>query len=318
MLVIINPVSANGATEKRWPALHTLLQQRHTGPLEIRFTERPGHAAEIAATAAGREAVICVGGDGTLNEIVNGLMRIDAAQRPALAMVPSGTGSDFARALGVPQDPAAAVAAFSSTHVQSIDVGEIACMDGRALRTRFFVNVTGLGFDADVAEEIARAGERGRKGKAVYFLSVFRTLGKMRSRHMRITLMPDARGEQPRILECRSSLIAVCNGRFFGGGMHIAPHADPSDGSFDVVLLDSMGRVEFLANFLRVYRGTHLTHPKVRTARASALRIEQVTRDGHPVRLQAEGELLGEAPVSIRMAATKVKFLTPVQLDSNY
>lgn len=313
MLAIINPASANGATERRWPALGALLQQHHTGPLEIRFTEGPGHAVDLAAAAADRKAVLCVGGDGTLNEVVNGLMRIGADRRPPLAMIPSGTGSDFARALGIPQDPTAAVAALRSTRPMPIDVGEIACMDGRALRTRFFVNVAGLGFDADVAAEIARAGAHGRKGKAVYFLSVFRTLGKMRSRPMRITLMSSSPGEAPRTIECRSSLIAVCNGRFFGGGMHIAPHADPSDGAFDVVLLDDMGRMEFLVNFLRVYRGTHLTHPKVRTARASTLRIEQLGRDERPVRLQAEGELLGEAPVSVRMAPAAVQLLAPIK-----
>jgi len=313
MLAIINPASANGATARRWPALDALLRQRHTGPLEIRFTERPGHAVELAASAADRAAVLCVGGDGTLNEIVNGLMRIDAGRRPPLAMIPSGTGSDFARALGIPQDPAAAVAALATSRPTPIDVGELACMDGRELRTRFFVNVAGLGFDADVAEEIARAGERGRKGRAVYFLSVFKTLGRMRSRPMRITLMSSSPGEPPRTMDCRASLIAVCNGRFFGGGMHIAPHADPSDGAFDVVLLDSMGRLEFLANFLRVYRGTHLTHPKVRTARASELRIEQIGRDGRPMRLQAEGESFGEAPVSIRMAPAALQLLTPLK-----
>lgn len=309
-LVIVNPASANGATARRWPALDELLRRHHAGPLEIRFTERPTHATEIAAAAAGRTMLICVGGDGTLHEIVNGLMRIDVAHRPPVALIPSGTGSDFARSLGLPQDAASAVAALASASLQRIDVGEIVCMHGRELRARFFINIAGLGFDAEVSAEIARAAARGLKGKAVYFFSVFKTLGRMRNRHMRITLIPPRiSGEEPRTVDCSASLVTVCNGRFFGGGMHIAPHADPTDGTFDIVLLDSMGKLEFVANFLRVYRGTHLSHPKVRTERASELRIEQITRDGAPVHLQAEGELIGEAPVSIRMIPAAIEVL---------
>jgi len=313
-LVIVNPASSNGATARRWPAIEALLRRHRSGPLEIRFTERPEHAADLVRTAVGRDALFCVGGDGTLHEVVNGLMRMDAAQRPPLALIPSGTGSDFARTFSVPQQPEAAVIAavqaLESGVRRRIDVGEIACMHGRELRTRFFVNITGLGFDAEVSAEIARAAARGRKGKAVYFLSVFKTLGRLRNHPMRITLTPPrGSGEAPHAIDCRAALIAVCNGRFFGGGMHIAPHADPADGMFEIVLLDAMGRLEFAANFLRVYRGTHLSHPKVRTARAAEMRIEQITRDGAAVHLQAEGELIGEAPVSIRLIPAALELL---------
>ncbi|MCX6018914.1 MAG: diacylglycerol kinase family lipid kinase [Chloroflexi bacterium] len=308
-LIIVNPASANGATAQRWPALAAQLRACWPGPIETVMSTAPGHAIQLASTSAGRAALICVGGDGTVNEVINGLMHINATQRPPLALVQSGTGGDFARALGLPKTADAAVASLASAQPRRIDVGEIAYMKGRELRTRYFINVAGLGFDAEVSHEIARAGERGHKGKAVYFLSVFKSLSRLRNHPLRITLMPQTNGDEPQTIECRSSMVAVCNGGFFGGGMHIAPHADPSDGAFDIVLLDSMSQLEFLLNFPRVYRGTHLTHPKVRIARVSALRIEQMSVDGEPVRLQAEGELLGTAPVSFRLISGAIEVL---------
>jgi diacylglycerol kinase (ATP) len=307
-LVIVNPASANGNTGQRWPEIERTLRQHWSNDFDAVVTEAPNHATEIARQAAGREVVINVGGDGTINEVLNGLMHIDARQRPTLALVQNGTGSDFARALGLRVDTQAAAERLSRATRHAVDVGEAAYMRGRELRTRYFVNIAGLGFDAEVSAEIGRDAARGAKGRASYFMSVFKTLRRFRNKRVRVTLTraaeagaASANGHALERLECDACMITVCNGRYFGGGMHVAPNADMRDGSFDVVIISGMSKLEFLLNFPSVYRGKHLSHPKVRVAQAHTVRIEQIENSATLLQLEAEGELLGEAPASFRL-----------------
>ncbi len=307
-LVIVNPASANGATRKRWPAIEQQLRASwSTAGFDVAHTGAPEHATELAATAVGYDTVVSVGGDGTLNEVVNGLMRHDAAVRPALALIQSGTGSDFARTLGFGLETEAAIARLNRTQAQAIDVGETAYMVGRQLLTRYFVNIAGLGFDAEVSAAVSRDAERGRKGRAVYSLSVFKTVLRLRSKRLRITT--SLASGAPTSRECGAVMVTICNGRYFGGGMHVAPNAVLHDGEFDVVVFGAMSSLEFLINFPRVYRGTHLAHPKVSVTRASSVRIEQLGSVDSLLPLQAEGELLGAAPASFRLLPGALKVL---------
>ncbi len=299
-LVIVNPASANGATRERWPAIEQQLRARWSAAdFSVAHTGAPNHATELAAAAEGYATVVSVGGDGTLNEVVNGLMRHDAAVRPALALVQSGTGSDFARTLGFGLETDTAIARLNRAQPQAIDVGETAYMVGRQLLTRYFVNIAGLGFDAEVSAAVSREAGRGRKGRAVYLLSVFKTVLGLRSKRLRITT--SLASGAPSSRECGAVMVTICNGRYFGGGMHVAPDAVLHDGEFDVVVFGAMSPLEFVINFPRVYRGTHLAHPKVSVTRASNVRIEQLGSTENLLSLQAEGELLGAAPASFRL-----------------
>jgi diacylglycerol kinase (ATP) len=301
-LLIVNPASADGATGRRWPTLRDMAQRALGPTFEAVLTDAPGHATQIARAAHNVDTVVCVGGDGTLNEVVDGLMRLDAGLRPRLGMVPAGTGSDFARGLPLPRQPQAALAVIAAGHSRRINIGEAAFMHNRMLITRHFVNIAGVGFDAEAVFAVSQGG----KGRLSYLLSVLRTLVRFRNKQVRLTLHHTG---QIKSHTLEGSMIAVCNGLYFGGGMRVAPNADPADGVFDVVALSAMSRLEFLMNFPRVYRGAHLTHPKVRVYRASEVRIEPVAPTGEPVWLEAEGELLGEVPASFRLLPRALEVL---------
>lgn len=303
-IVVVNPASGNGATGRRWPVMHEQLRAAWPFAFDAHITKEPQHATEIAAQARACDVVLSVGGDGTLHEVVNGLMRIPEPERPALAVLPAGTGGDFARTFGLTGDAAAFTAGWPSLRARAVDVGELALMrnaalsQSRSLHTRYFVNIAGLGFDAAVCAAL----ERGAKNKASYLLSVLRTLAGHRAQPVRVHADGALAHEGP------AMMVAICNGRFFGGGMRVAPEADASDGLLDVVVLGAMSRVEFLLNFPRVYAGTHLTHSKVRLIRARSVRVESP----QPLLLEAEGELLGEAPVSARILPGALRVMLPL------
>jgi diacylglycerol kinase (ATP) len=299
-LVVVNPVSANGATGRAWPSIERELRSAWPIDFDAHLTQQPGHAQALVRAAHGYATVLCIGGDGTLHEVVNGLMALPAAERPALAVLPAGTGSDFARMLGVPADARAFATGWAQAALRPIDVGEIAFMRGRALHIRHFINIAGFGFDAAVSAAVGS----GIKHKLSYFVQVFKTLLRFKPCAARVTVQDDG---QAQTHDAHVMMIAVCNGRYFGGGMHVAPNALPDDGQFDVVTLGAMGRFEFLRNFARVYAGTHLSHPKVRVLRARELRIEPL--DGMRLQLEAEGELLGEAPASIRLLPAALRIM---------
>lgn len=310
-LIIANPTSANGATGLRWSGIAARLRAEGVR-FEACLTERPGHAAELARAAAeqGSPIVVCAGGDGTLNEVVNGLMSVEAARRPALSLLPSGTGTDFARGMDWPRSLDGMVQVFKRNLVRHIDVGLTAFRRGEQALSRYFINIAGLGFDGDVSDRVNREGKRG--GSLAYFLTVFRVLAGYDNKHARIVLT-EADGNT-RVLEGHYTLIAVSNGRYFGGGMCISPNADVSDGHFNAIVIAAMGRPEFAINFPKVYRGAHLTHPKVSEYRATEVRVELM--DGRQrMFLEAEGELFGEAPAVFKILPGALRLIVPAEAN---
>jgi diacylglycerol kinase (ATP) len=223
-IVIVNPAAGNGAAGRHWPAMQAQLRATWPVAFDARVTKEPGHATEIAANARACDVLLCVGGDGTLHEAVNGLMRIPEHERPALAVLPAGTGGDFARMFGLPGDAAAFTARWPSLLARAVDIGELALMRDaashtqRTLLTRHFINIAGLGFDAAVCAALAY----GAKNKASYLLSVLRTLASHRAQLVRVHADGALAYDGP------AMMVAICNGRFFGGGMRVAPNADAS------------------------------------------------------------------------------------------
>ena len=297
--VIVNPASGNGKTGRRWPGLDARMRAEG-GEFDVEFTREPGHARLLAgqAAASGARTIIVVGGDGTLNEVVNGLIAGDApAGDVALGILPVGTGSDFARAMGTPRDPlAAAVHLMRDARPQPLDVGRIDCVLGGQPATRYFANVAGLGFDGEVADRVNRSGKS--SGTLTYQLALLQNLGAYKNKHVRITIDGEAR-------DGVMNSVILANARYFGGGMFIAPNARWDDGRFDVILLGDFGKLEVVANLPRLYRGTHLTHPKVTELRAIEVKVEAQER----AFIQAEGELAGEAPATFRILPGMLKIL---------
>ncbi len=309
MLIIVNPTSAHGAARVRWAQLEGVL--RGAGlRFDVALTQSTGHATELAAQAAqhGHDVVACLGGDGTVNEVLNGLMSYAGAESvgvglrpaptqrpaPALAVIPCGTGSDFARALKLPHAPQEVLALLQRGTAQDVDVGLVTCQHAGQMVQRHFINIAGIGFDGEVSAQMNRSSKRG--GSLAYFANVFKVLGRYKNKRAAVTIK---HGSHEQRIEGIFNSIVIANGQYFGGGMWVAPNASWCDGLLDVVLIGDVSRAEFVATFPKIYRGAHLTHPKVRSFRATEVRIESHLQE-HAL-LEAEGELFGAAPATVRV-----------------
>ncbi len=289
--IIVNPVASGGRVGKRWPELHSLLSQ---GGLQFaaELTQYPGHATEIARSALeqGYTRIICYGGDGTVHEVVNGLV-VGGRISPdvVLSIIPGGTGSDFVRILGISHDPLRACQTVLGHETRVVDIGVIECLrDGKSTE-RYFVNVAGLGFDGETSVRVNRMSKR-IGGTIPYLTGLTLTLVSYTNKDVELT----CDGLQH---SGRFNSVIVCNGQYFGGGMWVGPRAAADDGLFDIVILKDLNKLEFLLNVPRVYKGTHLSHPKVESFQAREVHVEAKQR----MFIQAEGELVGEAPATFRI-----------------
>jgi diacylglycerol kinase (ATP) len=295
--VIVNPVASGGRVGKQWPQLRDALLK---GGLRFaaELTQHRGHATRIAREALdeGFRYIVSVGGDGTVNEVVNGLI-VDG-RLPGdivLSIVPGGTGSDFVRILGIPRDPAQACQTTLGHGCRTVDIGKIRCMLDDKPIERYFVNVAGLGFDGEASVRVNRMSKR-VTGTIPYLIGLVFTLFSYRNKDVKLSID----GQQ---LDGRFNSVIICNGQYFGGGMWVGPKAAADDGIFDVVILKDLNKLEFLVNVPRVYNGTHLTHPKVESFQATEVYVEAKQR----MFIQAEGELVGEAPATFRIIPGALK-----------
>jgi len=285
--VIVNPVAGAYSTRRKWPRISKLL--RHVGlSFDYEYTEGVGHAIELARAAAsdGYRYLVAVGGDGTVNEVANGILHSTNSGDTILGIVSTGTGSDFVRSVGIPRDYTKACSFLTSSRRLLIDVGVVEYKSkGQSLR-RFFVNAAGVGFDA----EVVAATERLPKyfgGTIPYLAGLVRTLFGYKNKA--VILGVGSKVEAKRILT-----VMVANGCYAGGGMHVAPGAELGDGLLDVVIIGDVGKFELLKALPTVYKGTHITHPKVSMEKAAHITIESSER----ILVHADGELLGEGPAS--------------------
>jgi YegS/Rv2252/BmrU family lipid kinase len=285
--VIVNPVAGAYSTRRKWPLISQWLRDAGLS-FDHEYTEGVGHAIELAraATNDGCRFLVAVGGDGTVNEVANGILSSTSLKGTTLGVVSTGTGSDFVRSVGIPRDYARACLSLTSQRRLLIDVGVVEYMNAGKSEQRFFVNGAGAGFDA----EVVKATERLPKyfgGTIPYVGGLLRSLFGYKNKS--VILRVGNRVETKRILS-----IVVSNGCYFGGGMRVAPQAELGDGLLDVMTVDDIGKFELLKAFPTIYKGTHITHPKVRMEKATHIAIESSER----VLVHADGELLGEAPAS--------------------
>ena len=283
--VIVNPAAGAGKSAKRWPQIVSLLKSLGLD-FEYDLTEAPGHAIELARSAVkkGYELVVSVGGDGTINEIVNGLYDANGIEYMAMGIVNTGTGADYIRTFGIPRDYKGGCQLLVSPRRRTVDLGVIEYTRNGDREKRLFVNFAGLGFDAEVVKATTE------KFKALgdmpsYLMGLLTTLFSYHNRE--ISIVVDGEAGQRRVCT-----VMLNNGRYGGGGMLPAPDADPADGLLDVLIIDDVTKPDLLRSLPRVYRGTHLTHPKVTLMRAREVEI----RPAQQMAVQADGELLGAAP----------------------
>lgn len=283
--LIVNPVAGAGRTFKKWPHISDLLKS-----IGLRFehdiTEAPKHAIELARAAVrkGYELVVCVGGDGTINEVVNGLYDSGAIKDVTLGIISTGTGSDYVRTIGIPPYYVDACQRLLNPTKLQVDIGVVEYANNGDQVKRLFVNFAGLGFDAEVVRATTQK-YKALGGLPAYLLGLLTTLLCYRNRD--ITLKLDDQVQEKRVCS-----VVASNGKYGGGSMLVAPDADPTDGLLDVLTIDDLSKPDLLWSLPRIYKGTHLTHPKVTMTRARKVEVESRQR----IFLQADGELLGEAP----------------------
>ena len=289
---VVNPAAGGGRTRRVWGRLRGALAARGVA-FESAETTGPASAVALARRAVeqGWPLVVAVGGDGTLNEVVNGLADAGGNFRGVLGAIPTGRGCDACRNLALPTDPLAALGLVLDGGETRVDVGAVEWPDGR---TRYFLNAAGVGFDAVVAR---RAASQRLRGTLPYLVAVVRTIWA----HRPVRAVIEENG---RVLWSGLMTAAVgANGAHYGGGMKIAPGADPADGLLDLVVLGDLGRLELLRWLPTVYSGGHLANPKVTTRPVRAV----VVSASAPVHV--DGEAAGDAPVtmSIRPGALRLR-----------
>jgi len=291
-LFIVNPVAAGGKTGKVWPEIENRLHSLDLR-FDYRFTEAPNHATTLAREGVeqGYETVVAVGGDGTVNEVVNGLMSPGAEKAQAtLGVVITGRGSDLARTIGVPSDFREACTRLTGDRTMTVDLGLVQFYREGESCQRYFVNVGGGGFDGEVAERANRAPNF-MGGTIPYLSSLVTTLINYRNKDIELVLDE----QEPMRMVVNSVVVANC--QFFGGGMRVAPEADPNDGLFDVIVIGDIDKIEFLMTVPKVYDGTHITHPQVDSYRARRVEV----RSKQPLMLQVEGEVCGHTPLTFEI-----------------
>ncbi len=296
LFAIINPIARKGRARRAWPAVQQILQH---GGVEVHeaVSQRRLHAWELAAQAAldGYDTIISVGGDGTNHEVINGLLRAQAPQLPALGFIPAGTANDLARCLRIPFDTAAAARLVLNGHRRRVDVGQV--------NDRFYATISGVGFDAEVAQ-LVNHWPRYVGGTVLYIAGIVTML--MAYRPVESLINIDGRAQTVKMF-----LLAAANTNWYGGGMLMAPHARIDDGQLAVVWAEDLGRVETLAVLPKLFSGTHLLHPKVFHTTAREVEVTSAT----PLAIHADGESVGKVPARFRVVPHALEVIAPEPVD---
>ena len=303
-LFIINPASARGATLRAWADARKEIVAAGVS-FEERVTTHAGEATEVTREALkiGVARIVAVGGDGTLSEVVNGYFDCGRAinSDAAIGLLPSGTGSDFRRSLGL-TSRRDSIRALIEPKTRLLDVARTGFkdQDGTTV-SRFFINVASFGLGGDVSALVNRWRNtlpRWIGGSARFAAAAIAALG--RYKNVAVSLRIDER-EMP----INSNLIVIANGRFAGGGMMLAPHAELDDGLLDVIVTDGATRLDVVKELPRIQRGAHLKNPKVTEMRAREVSINSE----EPMAIDLDGEMVGFTAAHLRVLPSAIRFL---------
>jgi diacylglycerol kinase (ATP) len=296
-VLIVNPRAGRGRVEATLPAVERVLNQENLSYRIVRTTH-PGHATEAARQAlrGGERYLVAVGGDGTVHEVVNGMIEDGRPRVPdaVLGVVAAGSGCDFVRSFGLPEDAELAAHHLTGDRVRRIDVGTVTCADSP---TRCFVNIAEAGLGGAVVARAAGLG--GFLGGARYAAGFWLTLPGFRPARVRLEADSHSRA-------WRAFNVVVANCRYYGGGMHISPKSDPCDHTLDILVMTGPKSDSF-TTLPKVYKGAHLPHRNIAELRASQL---HVAADA-PFPVEADGELLGTTPASFGIIPGAVRLKVP-------
>lgn len=309
-LVIVNPKSASGATRDNWAATASDLRA-HFGPFSVAFTKSQGDAIDMAKRAArsGRHFIIACGGDGTINEVANGILL--SGEDAELGVLPSGTGGDLRRTLGLPNTNREAAAALRDGVTRRMDVGKVTFADhaGETI-SRFFLNISSVGLAADVIKRVKSAKVfdwlpvESIRGKANFAVSALQEVMNLDATLVRVRFDDGDEHTVQTIAFC------IANSRYFGGGMMIAPDAAINDGLLDVINVGDLSTAKILLNAYSLYAGTHQKLAEVNSTLAKRIEVSAVD-PSKPIFLETDGELPGQLPAVYEVVPNAMRIRIP-------
>jgi YegS/Rv2252/BmrU family lipid kinase len=296
---LVNPASAAGSTGRRWPELANRAAAAGLSG-DALLSERRGQLTELARRAAedGARLLVAVGGDGTVNEVVNGIA--DLPEPPELAIVPRGTGWDFVRTFRIPRAIEEAVDVALHGETRTVDLGRVRFQswDGTEAES-VFANVASAGMSGAIARR-ANETTKALGGKASYLWATLAVFARWSAGELRL----DVDGER-RVAKMYD--VVVANGRYFGGGMEICPAALPDDGLLDVLTIGDLSKMDLITTMPKTYRGSHLPHPKAEVFLGRVVTVES----DNPVPIELDGEQPGTTPATFEVLPGRLRLRVP-------
>ncbi len=299
---IVNPVAGNGKGLTDWPVISKLLRDNHIA-FDFVFSEKKYHAIELAveAVTGGYRKIIVVGGDGTIHEVVNGIMiqQQVPSSEVLLAVIAVGTGNDWIRMFGIPRKYTDCIRAIVEGHSFLQDIARVSYFKSNFPQMRYMANVAGLGFDASVNKYYNRLKDAGKRGKWLYIWGLFKVILRYKTTRMKVTIDGVEVVDQPIF----SSTIGI--GKYNGGGMMQMPDAVADDGLLDVTLIRKMSKFRVLLNAMNLYNGKIYRIPKVSHHRGRSISVESYPESA----LEVDGEALGYSPFEFEITDRAVRVI---------
>jgi YegS/Rv2252/BmrU family lipid kinase len=301
VVFVVNPASANGSTGRRWPEI---ARRASTAGLvgETLISTRPGEVADLTARAVeeGARLIVAVGGDGTVYEAANGLLRDGARPDVELAVLPRGTGKDFARSLRIPASLDGALAVAREGAVRTIDAGKASYVAwDRSPTESYFANFGGAGISGAIARR-ANSSSKAAGGRISFIWATVAVFAGWKSAEVTLRV-----GEEERSGPMFEILATI--GEYVAGGMRVTPEASPDDGLFDVMLVGDVSKADFVRTFPKIYRGKHVSHPKIEILRGPTVTIESA----EPLPVALDGEQPGTTPVTFEIVPAALRLRVP-------
>lgn len=311
-LVIVNPKSASGATRDKWSGVAADLRT-HFGPFKVAFTKGPGDGIELARKHAldGAKFIIACGGDGTINEVANGILLSETDCE--LGIFPSGTGGDFRRTIGLSTTPREIAHALKEGETRTIDVGRVSFhdLDGNPVE-HYLINESSIGLAPAIIERVKGNSSLNWlpldtvRGRASFALSALQEIVGLGSIPVRVKIDD---GEESVI---QTVNLCIANARYFGGGMMIAPDAKLADGMLDVVNVGDINTAKIILNAYTLYRGTHTDLPEVKSKLARRIEVNPANPNDRTL-ISIDGELPGKLPAIYEVVPAALKLRVPCQ-----
>lgn len=299
--VVVNPRSGGGRTKREWAGIERALSDAFP-QMSIAMTQKRGDTEVLVREALleGHSEIIAVGGDGTINEAVNGFFNEYGPISPdaVFGFVTSGTGGDFRKSFGIAPGAEAAIARLKRSTRRRVDVGRLSCITrhGEPM-VRYFINIASFGMSGHIVDSVNRARIAKLFGGSFAF-GFHSLMGLLRYGERTVRIRID--GDFDEITNI--STVAVANGMYFGGGMKVAPNAKPDDGTFDVVIMGGTPRRRAPADMKLIYTGEHLNNPAVRVLRGQKIVAVPVAETrGKPVLIEVDGENAGRLPATFEI-----------------